>query len=103
MEHHLKKKKKILDTQVIEGKQACQLFRYLGFRERLCRTSVARGKLSARRARDAYAVTEKSKLDQPPSGSEPVRSTKEERVYAVHRNPRHITHRLLSVRFIGQT
>lgn len=43
MEHHfVEKEKKILDTQVIEGKQACQLFRYLGFRERLCRTSVER-------------------------------------------------------------
>lgn len=39
-----KKKKEILDTQVLEGKQACQLFRYLGFRERLCRTSMHRSR-----------------------------------------------------------
>lgn len=101
-----KKKKEILDTQVLEGKQACQLFRYLGFRERLCRTSMHRSREESYRLGEPGMPMQwqksRSWINPPPDQNRCVQQ-KKSGFTGVHRNPRHITTpRLLSARFIGQ-
>lgn len=63
------KKKKTLDIQVEEGKQVSIIPLSRFPRTPMQNIDRERKAIGSARARDAYAVTEKSKLDQPPSGS----------------------------------